>query len=204
MEKKRERIGFFGASFDPIHIGHMNMAIQLLEKCDLDKILFCPAHISPGKVDTPPEALKNHRLNMVQLATEDHPAFIPIDQEVSRPSPSYTIDTVESLGYKEAELFLIIGEDAAYHLMEWKEIEKLLNIASPLIGRRFGLDASKINAFKPSIRKKVLDGYISTKTMEISSTTIRKRLKKRLYCAHLLPSKILDYIYQNGLYCDGK
>ncbi len=203
MGKKKERIGFFGASFDPIHLGHLNMAVELLEKCCLDTILFCPAHVSPGKIDTPPLALKNHRLNMVQLATEDHPAFIPLDKEVFRPSPSYTIDTIESLGYKESELFLILAEDAAYHLTEWKGVENLLNLAPPLIGKRFGLKTSKLNDLPPSIRKKVVNGCISTQTMEISSTNIRHRLKKRLYCSHLLPSKILDYIYQNGLYCEG-
>lgn len=202
MEKEKERVGFFGASFDPIHFGHINLAIEILEKCQLDKILFCPAHLSPGKVDNPPHASKSHRLNMVQLATEDHPAFTPCSEELSRPSPSYTIETMEGLAKKGIQLFLILAEDSAYHLMKWKEIERLLSIAPPLIGSRYGLDESKLERLSPTIKETILDGCVSTRRMEISSTDIRERLKKRLYCSHLLPSKILDYIYQSGLYCD--
>lgn len=195
-----EKVGLFGGTFDPIHFGHLNLATQLLESQKLDRILFCPALVSPTKTKTPPLSSAKHRLNMLMLATEEVPAFVPFDEELSRPAPSYTIDTVSHLVKEGRELYLILSEDSAYTFDQWKEPEKLLTLATPLIGTRSGFDKEKLNHMPAELKTKLEQGMRQTSLMDISSTTIRERLKKRLYCGHLVPGKVLDYIYQNGLY----
>jgi nicotinate-nucleotide adenylyltransferase len=107
---------------------------------------------------------------MLKLAL-DHPKFRAIQDEIERKGPSYTIDTVRSLQIKN--LRLILSDEAAAHLDQWKETGELIRLAPPLIGPR---------------------------RVDISSTEIRTRLKKRMYCGHLLPAKVLDYIHKHGIY----
>lgn len=193
------KVGFFGGSFDPIHLGHLNLAIRILEAQQLDRVLFCPALVSPTKILHPPQAAAYHRLNMVRMSLEGVPGCVPYEAELSRPPPSYTIDSVRQL--EAAQCFLILAEDAAYGLDQWKDVEELLSLARPLIGTRSGGDQTKLERLRPSIRQHVTDGLCSIPLMDVSSSEIRDRLKKGLCCAHLLPAKVLDYIHQNGLYC---
>lgn len=192
-----KRIGFFGGSFDPVHLGHINLAVRILEKGLVDKILFCLAHVSPTKGETPPAAEPKHRMNMLQLALEDVPGCDPYDGEISRPPPSYTIDTIQELS---GEVRLIVAEDTAYGFNQWKEIDQLLEMAPPIIGVRHGFNREKLNALPEKIKLKVETGLVEIPAMDISSTEIRERLKKRLYCGHLLQGKVLDYIHQNTIY----
>ena len=199
----KEKIGFLGGTFDPLHLGHLNLAIQIQEQKGLTKILFCPAYCSPNKVDTPPEALVKDRLNMLHLGIEAIPTFELYDKELSRPSPSYTIDTIREYLQEvkeEKELYLILAQNTLDALGKWKEVDQLLELASPLIGTRFGLKEEKMAPFSPSTRMKIEEGVCQMCAMDISSTDIRERLKNNLYCGHLLPAKVLDYIYSNGLY----
>jgi nicotinate-nucleotide adenylyltransferase len=197
MGNSLEKIGFFGGTFDPIHLGHINLAVRIMELKGLDKILFCPANRSPTKQENPPEASANHRLNMLQLALEDVPNCDPYDGEIKRPPPSFTIDTLENL---KGELHLIVAEDTACGFGEWKEIDRLLEMAPPLVGVRHGLNPKKMHQLPEKIKLKVEQGICEIPAMDISSSEIRERLKKRLYCGHLLSGKVLDYIHQNTIY----
>ncbi|MDJ0651903.1 MAG: nicotinate (nicotinamide) nucleotide adenylyltransferase [Simkaniaceae bacterium] len=192
-----KQLGFFGGSFDPVHFGHINLAVGILEKGLVDKILFCPAHVSPTKGQTPPAATPKQRLHMLQLALEDVPNCVPYDEEISRPPPSYTIDTIQQL---RGEVRLIVAEDTAYRFDHWKEIDQLLEIAPPIIGVRHGCNREKLHALPEKIQLKIEAGLVEIPALDISSTEIRKRLKKRLYCGHLLQGKVLDYIHQNTIY----
>ena len=117
-----KKIGFFGGSFDPVHLGHINMMVRILEKGLVDKILFCPANVSPTKGEAPPVARANHRMNMLQLALEDVPGCDPYDEEISRDPPSFTIDTIKEL---KGKIYLIVAEDTAYGFNKWKDIDLL-------------------------------------------------------------------------------
>lgn len=165
-------VGFFGGSFDPIHFGHIALAVQLMEAHKLDEILFCPASCSPFKTETPPVASPKHRLAMLKLAL-DLPQFKVCTLEIDQEGPSYTIDTVRELKKEGIKVRLLLSDEAAHHLDQWKESDELVKIAPPLIGPR---------------------------EIKISSTDIRTRLKKKLYCGHLIPAKALDYIRVNDLY----
>jgi len=205
MTKGEKAVGFFGGSFDPIHFGHIHLALQMLEKHSLDEILFCPASLSPFKSNQPSSHTKEHRRHMVELAISPIKKFSLFDWELKKEGPSYTIDTIkwllaESEKMKKKEHFyLILGEDALEHLSEWKEYEQLLRYAPPLIGSRLR-EEKKIPSSLSSLSSSISKGLTPIPLLEISSTMVRERLKKGLYCGHLVPAKVLDYIQENTLY----
>lgn len=195
------KIGFFGGTFDPIHHGHLNLAIEILEKKKLDRIFFCPANRSPEKKEAQPVVSAEDRFAMLTLALEPIPAFSPLDWEIKRPGLSYTIDTLRMLKaeYPKAELHLIFGEDILAGLHAWKDVEALLQLAPPLVGLRHFELSSEI-LLPPALLSLVRAGLTHIPLLDISSTQLRKRLKERKYCGHLVPSKVLDYIVENRLY----
>lgn len=196
-------IAIYGGSFNPIHFGHLNLAIEMMEKHHLDKVYFCPAALSPFKQDEPPID-GHHRLAMLKLAIEGIPQFSLLENELLRPAPSYMIDTLEELLASDKEknikprYFLILGEDAIPGLHRWHRIHDLLSLVTLLIGMR-GDANSNVNE-DPLVQKAVIKGLTPTRILEISSTELRARIGQKKYCNHLLPTKVLDYIYTNHLY----
>ncbi|MBS0623688.1 MAG: nicotinate (nicotinamide) nucleotide adenylyltransferase [Verrucomicrobia bacterium] len=175
-------IGLFGGSFNPVHFGHLNLAIYLKETYQLSEVWWIPAHASPFRLHEPMVS-PQHRFKMVELALEGLEDFKVLDLEVCRPPPSYTIDTIRQLQsmYPNKKFALLCSEDVLEYLDSWKEAEELKKRVRILVGAR----------------EKQRD---SCPIMQISSTQIRKRLEKGLYCGHLVPSKVLDYISENHLY----
>ena len=139
-------IGFYGGSFDPIHFGHLNLAIELKERCGLDEVWFCPANISPYKQHQAPQGGKN-RLKMIQMAIRNIPGFKVLDLEILRAGPSYTVDTLEELIAKigPGKLRLILGEDALQGFFNWKDPQKIIEIAPPLVGARASFEFPSLN-----------------------------------------------------------
>lgn len=199
------RIGFFGGSFDPIHNGHLNLALELFEKHKLDEVFICPTSQSPHKKHNSPIASKEHRRAMVAAAISPFPAFTFLDNELQKTAPCYTIDTIRSLieadrsqGKQKVRYFLMLGEDAAASLPTWKEIDDLLHLAHPLIGSREG-DGLK-EKFSPAFAQLLKKGWTTIPRLEISSTSIRERIKEEKYAGHLVPGKVWDYIQTHQLY----
>jgi nicotinate-nucleotide adenylyltransferase len=197
---RRKRLGLLGGSFDPLHFGHLNMALSLLEAHALDNVLFCPAHVSPFKTARPPAAHSEHRLQMVLLGIQKIEQFSVLDWEIAKNSPSYTIDTIKRLQSEtDAELFLLLGEDQLADLHRWKEVEELLDLAPPLIASRDNKSRALDHLSHP-LHKLIDKGRTVVPMMDISSTTIRQRLAHKQFCGHLVPHLILDYIKQHHLY----
>ncbi|NDD57962.1 MAG: nicotinate (nicotinamide) nucleotide adenylyltransferase [Chlamydiae bacterium] len=202
---KVKKIGFFGGSFDPIHNGHIHLALSLLEKQQLDQVLFCPAFLSPFKLDSHPHVQSHHRLAMTKLAIASLPFFSVIPSEIEKESVSYTIDTVKglidqlSLTDRNFAIHLLLGEDMLKNLSKWKEVDKLLSLAPPFIASRSSALTIDPKLSKIS-RDLIFQGFTRTSLLDISSTDIRCRLKKNQYCGHLIPSQVLEYIHLNRLY----
>lgn len=194
-----KKIGFFGGSFDPIHFGHLNLAINLLEKQKLDEILFSPASVSPEKTINPPLASKEARKEMTRIAIEEIEYCHLIDLELQREGPSYTIDAIRNLmkEHPDWEFHLILGEDVLPGLPNWKDILTLLELAPPFVGTR---PFDKPIHLPPEILAFIDRGRVDTPMMEISSTGLRERLLQKKYCGHLIPAKVLDYIHEHSLY----
>jgi nicotinate-nucleotide adenylyltransferase len=196
-----KRIGLLGGSFDPMHFGHLNMAIALREAHKLDEVVFCPAYTSPFKLDTPPWCSGKHRLAMISCGLQGIDGFSVLDWEVVQESPCYTIDTVKRLKEQSetAELFLLLGEDQLLHLHRWKSVEELFSLCRPLVASREnkGLTLTHLSG---SLQLLIDKGRTPIPMMDISSTAVRERLKHKLFCGHLVPALILDYIHRNRLY----
>lgn len=199
-----KKIGLLGGTFDPIHFGHLNLAFELMEKKELDQVWFIPAQVNPFKMHIPPHAM-DHRLAMVQLAIQEIPQFHVKDLEKDRPPPSYTIDTLNAFITEEARsptpnhFYLLLGEDAIANFFYWHLPEEIVKLVPLLIGSREKGKHAFHQCSLP-IRKAIEEGLTETRLMDISSRDIRKRLSQKLYCGHLIPASVLDYIQDNQLY----
>jgi nicotinate-nucleotide adenylyltransferase len=186
--KPQKHVGILGGSFDPVHFGHINLAINLMETCALEEVLFVPTRLSPFKEHSPPSAPAKMRLELLKLALAPLKNFRIIDWEVEGKGPAYTIDTVRKLAQDaSAQLHLLLGEDHCQTLLQWKDAEELMRLAPPIIGAR-------------AIQKIRLPGAVEIPLFDISSTMIRKRLAEKKYCGHLVPANVLEFIYQNKMY----
>ena len=200
-----KRIGIFGGSFDPIHLGHLLMAEQFRSELSLDTVKFIPAKISPFKLNYTPTADK-HRLEMLKLAIGAHPNFEIDPIEIQRGGVSYTIDTVEQLqsNQPDATWFLLIGADSLKDFKKWKSPEKLLRSVQLVVARRGGC---------PEPDWKELDGLASEENlraiqqirldipvMEISSTAVRQRIETKRSIRYLVPAPVEVYIQEHQLY----
>ncbi len=202
-----ERIGIYGGTFDPIHNGHLSLAIEMLEKHHLDKIWFCPAAINPFKQTAYPVATCEHRSAMVGLALEGIPNCQVLNIETMENGPSYTVETLRWVTNEASrlqvtrEFFLILGEDVACEFPIWHQADEIIRLATLLIGRRsHELFPSAHKETTPAITQAILEGMTQTRIMEVSSTEIRQRLAQGLCCRPWLPSKVIDYISNYRLY----
>ncbi len=200
--KNFEKIGFLGGTFDPFHMGHLNLAVEMLEKGSLDSIWICPTRISPFKTDSPPIDIK-HRLNMLKLPLEGLDNVLLNEIEAHSSSISYTYQTLcrlkEQFEKEGKEFILILSDDLLIDFEHWHEAKKLLEEFSVLIAQRNKLKI-KDQPIPEWIYSQIKNKILPVRTMEVSSSEIRHRLKNKLYCNHLLPLKTLDYIYKYKLY----
>lgn len=195
-----KKIGFFGGTFDPIHFGHLNLAVQVLEKKKWDEIWFCPAQLNPFKQNG--ETSGHHRLAMVNLAIAPFPKFRSLDLELQRQGPSYTIDTIRTLlemDKNQSEIGLILGDDTIHQFAQWKEAEELVRLVPLVIGVRHP-EKEHFHSGNPRMDEALKKGCLETSLMEISATQVRDRLKNGLPCSHLVPKEVLDYIREFRLY----
>lgn len=191
------KVGILGGSFDPIHLGHLNLAISLAEAADLEKVVFVPTSLSPFKEITPPVASADHRMQMLKRALHSIPFFEILDWEIKSQGPTYTIDTVRRLAKdSSSELHLLIGEDHLPLFHRWKEVEELIRLAPPLIGAR----EAELTQVSTEWQKKLHKHRVEIPLFDISSTQIRKRLAEKKYCGHLLAASVESYIMESKLY----
>ncbi len=198
---KKKKTGFFGGTFDPIHIGHIQLALEAQENFGLDEVVFCPAYISPFKETAPPLASAHDRFQMVQLAIEDIPGFKALSNEVAQEKIYYTVDTIRALQASNPnnQFFLVLGKDSVKSFFSWKEPRALMELSPLLIGDRGEGFIEEMNLSKED-KQTFNNGLFKNKFIEISSTYLRARLLEGRYCKHLIPPKVLDYIREHGLY----
>lgn len=189
-----DRIGIYGGTFDPIHLGHLITAEYVFEKRNLDKIIFIPCNISPHKVGLHSTAAP-HRLQMVKNAIESNSHFDFSDYEINKGDVSYTLDTVKHFVQLGTEIELIIGYDNLLVFDKWKEPEQIVELAKILVlKRQQHARVNKFNAFFEKVE------FLDTPIIEISSTDIRERIRSGKSVRYLLPESVIDYINKNNLY----
>ncbi|HZP96674.1 MAG TPA: nicotinate-nucleotide adenylyltransferase [Candidatus Limnocylindria bacterium] len=183
------RIGVFGGTFDPVHVGHLAIALAALESAKLDRVVFVPARRSPLK-DHAPYAAAEDRLAMLELATKDEPRFAVCRLELDREGPSYTVDTLEALA-RDGELFLILGSDALADLARWRSPERIKALATILVARRPGVPEPD-----PASGARTFDAPC----LDISSRELRARASRGLSLRYLVPDDVWRHIERRGLY----
>lgn len=197
-----QRIGLFGGTFDPPHLGHLILASEAQSQLELDRLLWIltpePPH-KQGHPITPTE----HRLAMVQLAIEDNPAFELSRVELDRPGPHYTVDTIKLIAGQnpEAEIVPIIGGDSLRDLPTWHKPKELLYACHWVGVMRRPNEESSLDELErelPGIRAKV--HYVDAPLLEIASREIRNRIAEGRSVRYYLPASVYDYINQNHLY----
>ena len=196
-----ERIGIYGGSFDPPHIGHIQAAKEAVEALKLDRLLVIPVASPPHKGGC--RASEAQRLEMMRLACKDQPRIQVSDREIVRGGASYTYETVQSVReeYPDAELYLMMGSDMFQSFHTWKYPEKILEDVTPVVFCR----GDKDEKLKNQAQKETLEAQghpsvlLDNPILEISSTQLRRMLA--FHCADaFLPNGVGDYIRENGLY----
>lgn len=202
---RSDQIGVLGGTFDPPHFGHINLALGLLEAHGLQEVWFCPTWVNPLKQGRE-TASADHRLAMTALAIEGISCFRLVNWECLQQQVSYTVDLIhhlvnqEELSGQPRQLRLLLGDDTANEFYRWKEPEEIVRLAPPLVGHRVDYEAKTVSENSPLLTQALLSGRTPIPLLDISSTAIRRRLHSGLYCHHLLPAKVMDYIGEHRLY----
>lgn len=190
------RLGILGGTFDPIHQGHLLLAQTAQTQHRLDKVLFVPALIPPHKTSKRDMTPAPYRYKMTQLALLEHPDFEISDTEFNRPDISYTVDTLRQIQkeYPGAELFLLVGADAAANFSKWKDFGEIKKMAVILAAPRPGAAASG---------QEIL--WLKMAECGISSSEIRERVSEgKSLEKGTLPARVEAYIREMNLYSKGK
>jgi len=196
----------FGGTFDPVHLGHIQVAQYSFQKIGADKLIFVPAKRSPHKGNFP-IASGHHRLSMLSIAAESIDNFVVSALELERSDPSYTIDTVtafkEEYG-KETQIFWLIGADTVKDLPKWHRVEELIDACNLSVMHRAGFKKPDFTVFREHLGQNRIDKLdkhvISTPLVDISSTKIREKLSSGVDLSGLLESEVISYIRQHNLY----
>jgi len=197
-----ERIGLFGGTFDPPHLGHLILASEAKSQLELTRLLWTVTPHPPHKQDQPITPLE-HRLAMVKLAIKDDPSFELSEVELERPGPHYTVDTIKLVAEQNpnAEIVPVIGGDSLQELPTWHQPKEILYAAHWVgVMRRPGEDANleELERELPGIRSKV--HYVDAPLLEIASREIRSRVATGKPFRYYLPVPVYEYIEQHHLY----
>jgi len=196
------KIGVFGGSFDPLHLGHLLLAETVRETCALDEVWLTPAFQSPLKAATP-RATPRQRVEMLRLAVAGFPPFRLHDREIKRKGISYTVETLADLAKDrpDAELSLIIGADALADFPRWRDPDQILKFARVIAVNRGEAPASLENVRK-SLGESQLARFqiVSMPMIDLSSTRIRERVAAGKSIRYQTLRAVEQYIHQHQLY----
>jgi nicotinate-nucleotide adenylyltransferase len=213
------RIGVYGGTFNPIHLGHLILAEEVRERLGLERVLFVPSNLPPHKGETLPSGTE--RLAMVRLAIRGNPAFGAVDLEVRRQGKSYTAETLRELARRlpsGKELCFLLGMDAFEEIGTWHEADRLAALAHfalfPRVGhpladpRRYapkawGLAAPRrlpggVQAWRTASGTRVF--LVPTEQLSIAASTIRARVARGASIRYLVPAAVERAITRGGLY----
>jgi nicotinate-nucleotide adenylyltransferase len=192
----QQRIALYGGTFDPVHIGHLEVARRISQLFEIEKVLFVPAQMAPHKIGRPvTEPI--HRYAMLALAMQDDPQLLISTFELDAPGRSYTVDTIAHfqrvLG-ESTELFFIMGADSWAEITTWREWERLLTMINFIVVTRPGYELGTVR--KPNIF------FTDVVMNDASATNIRRLAREGRWdkLKNLLPEPVLEYIKKYEIY----
>lgn len=211
------KYGIFGGTFDPIHMGHLRTAEEMLQELGFTKVFLVPAATPPHKGRISVSEFR-HRYNMAKMAVGRSTTLEVLDLEAKRQGPSYSVDTLRELNSSlgpENDLHFILGLEAFFEIHTWKEYHRLFELCHLVLVDRKGYYFDQVSPYLEKLRIKIRPTedparfvFTSGKNlihkkvtqMDISSTQIRALIKKKKSIRFLVPDQVMGYILQNGLY----
>lgn len=208
-----KNIGVLGGMFDPVHFGHLRMALAVQQDFGLNEVRLVPCHHPVHREEA--EASAPHRIAMLHKATRQVKKLVVDMRECMRPGPSYMIETLESLRneYPQDRLFLIVGADAFNKLDGWKRWQDILETAHIIVVTRPGWSIEPDKQVKKYCKKRMVTNFKDMcasrqgKVLEyaftplmISSSEIRQLIKDKKSVRYLIPNTVFNYIKKNKLY----
>ena len=190
------RVGIFGGTFDPFHMGHLVVAQDVVEVLELDRMIFVPAGVPPHK-DAGGVSPASLRWSMVVAGVEDDSRFLASDLELRRPGPSYTVDTLREFrrqGVGE-ELFFLMGSDQLAEFHRWREPEEVGRLARLVVMAREGDDPDLTT---PGVQVEPL--VVPVTRIDLSATRVRNRVREGRSIRYLVPDPVRRIILDERLY----
>ncbi|MFH1577943.1 MAG: nicotinate-nucleotide adenylyltransferase, partial [Candidatus Omnitrophota bacterium] len=186
------KIGIFGGTFNPVHLGHLILAEEVRQKIGLSKVIFVPANLPPHK-NNGEIVSAACRLKMLKLAVKGNSYFSVSDIEIKRHGRSYTIDTLKEFNriYKGNELYFIIGSDLVKYLSEWKDLKEIIALVKFIVATRPGYPLEDLPDYMTKIDIRAVD---------ISAFEVRQCVEQGHSFRYLIPEAVRSYIIKEGLY----
>ncbi|WP_029987761.1 nicotinate-nucleotide adenylyltransferase [Leucobacter sp. PH1c] len=195
MVTSKRRIGVMGGTFDPIHHGHLVAASEVAQSFGLDEVVFVPTGRPWQKSNVSPS---EHRYLMTVIATASNPRFTVSRVDVDRDGPTYTVDTLRDLRAQmpDAELYFISGADAVEQILNWKDVDKLWELAHFIAVSRPGHELSLSGLSGEHV------SLLEVPALAISSTDCRARVARGYPVWYLVPDGVVQYIAKHELYTE--
>lgn len=202
MAESPPRVGVFGGTFDPIHIGHLIIAEEVRTRLELDQMVFVPAGLPPHKFGQPVTDVRE-RLEMVRLAIAGNPCFSISRMDIDRLGPSYSVDMVRLFldGWgADTEVYFVMGADSLAELPTWRQPDRLMRLCRIVVVGRPGyrVDLHELDRLLPGAA--MLIRMVDTPALDISSTDIKRRVHEGRSIRYLVPQAVQEYIHQHHLY----
>ncbi len=193
-----KKVGLFGGTFNPPHLGHMLFAQEAMLECELDEIWFIPVNFPPHKKSEDLASNKD-RYDLLKACTKDNPRFSVLTIELERSGPSYTIDTVKYLQKKHPDIkfYFLIGGDMIDYLPKWERIDELVTLISFIGAKRPGFEE-----VPPGFKEHV--HFIDMIQVDFSSTLIRERIRAGKPVTYMVPEAVEKLMKERGLYETGR
>lgn len=190
------KIGIFGGSFDPIHIGHAIIAQHIIGSGVVDRLWFMVSPVNPLKADKEQQVADTDRLRMVEMVSRPMEGVETSAFEFTMPKPSYTIDTLNALQAKfpDDEFYLVIGADNWEVFGKWRNSEEILEKYHLLVYPRLGHDVVIPDELKERV------ALVEAPIIELSSTVVRERLAEGKNIRYYVPDEVVQYIDRKNLY----
>lgn len=206
-------LGLLGGTFDPFHVGHVDVARAALDAVGLDEVWIVPARMPPHR--RTPHASAAHRFAMAALGVAAEPRFRVSDLEMDREGPSYTVDTLDGFLASDAavghRVFFIIGADAFRDIAQWRAFPNVLDRCHFVVVSRPGVAATSLPPLLPAVRDRMVTTpspiparpsvlLVDTPTAPVSSTEVRRAHREGRPLTDLVPAAVADYIQRQRLY----